>query len=161
MMYRRLTRRRRRQYRLRLWIASRSLFFELLSTIFNSRSDFFDHLLRNDAVKRRQVGEVYKPIAEWLAHARKPLCNWSPTSPCIAKIPALFVVKPIAAPSKTDLRLTQDLFETSRRPMKPLSDQISRGQSFVHAQKKKKKKKKNSSRPIWSGDLSMTFWRLQ
>ena len=52
-----------------------------------------------------------------------------------AKIPALFVVKPIAAPSEIDLRLTYDLFETSRPPIKPLSDQISHGQSFMHAQK--------------------------
>ena len=53
----------------------------------------------------------------------------------IAKIPALFVVKPMAIPSETDLRLTQDLSETSRRTVKPLSDQISRGQSSVHAQR--------------------------
>ena len=41
------------------------------------------------------------------------------------------LVKPIAAPSETICDLTQDLFETSKWPMKPLSDQI----SCVHAQK--------------------------
>ena len=80
MVYRRLIRRRRRQYWLRPWIARRSLFLKLSRTIFNSRSELFQHLLRNDAVMRRQIGDVCKPIAEWLAHAWKSLCNWSPTS---------------------------------------------------------------------------------
>ena len=122
MMYRWLIRRRRRQYWLRPWIARRSLFLELLRSILNSPSDLFEHLLRNETVMRRQVGDVCKPIEDKrLAHAWKPLCNWPPTSPIdhrliadqsqigrryIAKISARFVVKLIAAPTKTDLRVT-------------------------------------------------------
>ena len=64
MVYRQLTRRRRRQNWLRPWIDKRSLFLELLRTIFNSRSDLFEHLLRNDAFMRRQVSDVCKPIAD-------------------------------------------------------------------------------------------------
>ena len=37
-----------------------------MRTIFNSRSDLLEHLLRNDAVMRRQVGDVCKPIAKRL-----------------------------------------------------------------------------------------------
>ena len=58
MVYRLLIRRRQRQYWLRPWIARRSLF-----TIFNSRSAL-RALVANDAVMRRQVGDVCKPIAE-------------------------------------------------------------------------------------------------
>ena len=77
----------------------------------------------------------------------------------IAKIPALFVVKTIAAPTETDLRLTEDLFETSRRPMKHLSDHISRGQSFVHAQKTARDQcgPATDRRPF--GDFNKTFPR--
>ena len=77
----------------------------------------------------------------------------------IEKIPAFFVVKPIAAVSETDLRLTEDLFETSRRPMKPLSDQISRGQSFVHAQNTARNQfgPATDRRPF--GDFNKTFPR--
>ena len=77
MVYRRLTKRRWRQYWLRPWTARRSLFHKRLHTIFNSPSDLIKHLLRDDAVMRRQVGDVCKPIAEWFAHAWKPFCNWS------------------------------------------------------------------------------------
>ena len=81
-----------------------SFFHECLHTIFNSRSDLIEHLLGDDAVMCRQVSDVCKPIAEWLTHAWKSLCNWSPIDHrliadhsqigrChIAKIHALFMV---------------------------------------------------------------------
>ena len=60
-------RRKWRQYWLRPWIARRpwitrrSIFLGLLHTIF----ELFEHLLRNDTVIRRQVGDVCKHIADW------------------------------------------------------------------------------------------------
>ena len=134
-----------RQYWLRPWIVRRSLFIKFLRTIFNSRSELLEHLLWNDAVMRRRVSDVCKPIAEWSAHAWKPLCNWSPTSRPLSanRSPPHRWSVTDGSPlhyEDTDHRTVGDwsatnLFETSRRPMKPLSDQISRGQSFVYAQK--------------------------
>ena len=93
--------------------------------MFNSRSELFEHLLWNDAVMRRQVGDVCKPIAEWLTHSWKPLSKYrwlvgdkasidhhliadQSQVGChyIAKILAVFVVKATAPPSDTGLWLT-------------------------------------------------------
>ena len=100
--------------------------------------------MRNDTVMRRQIDDVCKPMLnDWHSLGNhfatdrrlvgdKALIDHRLIADQsqigrrnIAKIPALLLVKLIAASSETDLQLTKDLFETSRSPMKPLSDQIS------------------------------------
>ena len=121
MVYRRLIRRRRRQYWLRPWIARRYLFLTFLTVDLNSssaccemtlscadRSVTFVNTSPNDwrtlgndfATDRRLVGDKapidHRLIADQSQIGRR----------YIAKILALLMVKPIAAPFETDLRLT-------------------------------------------------------
>ena len=99
----------------------RSLFLELLRTILTSPSTCCEMTL---SCTDRSVTFVNPSPNDWrtlgnhFATARRLVGNKAPIDHrliadqsqigrrYIAKIPALFVVKPIAAPSETDLRLT-------------------------------------------------------
>ena len=125
MVYRQLTRRRRMQYWLRPWIAKRSLFLELLRTILTvdltssstccemtlSCADRSMTFVNPSPIDWRTLGNLFatdcRLVGDKAPIDHRLIADQSQIGRhYIAKIPALFVVKPIAAPSETDLRLT-------------------------------------------------------
>ena len=127
-VYRRFTRRRQRQYWLRPWISRWSLFLDLLHTIFKSRSDLFEHLLQNDAVMCKQVGDFVNPLPmidaclETTATDRRLVCDRAPIDPRLIAFQAqarspLHCEDPRPFHDETDRRTVGDRSATNIRPL--------------------------------------------